>query len=97
MKGRKEKLIIENHDFIGIVGAVCVLVSYLLLQSNKMSPSSFSYSALNLAGAVMIMFSLANAWNLTAFIIEIIWAIISLYGLIKWYALHRKFSREKDG
>ena len=83
-------MIIESHDFIGIVGAVCVLVSYLLLQSNKMSPSSFSYSGLNLVGAILIMFSLANAWNLTAFIIETIWAIISLYGLVKWYALHRQ-------
>lgn len=44
----------------------------------------------------MIMFSLANAWNLTAFIIEIIWAIISLYGLIKWYAFHRQSQQEKN-
>lgn len=89
-------MIIENHDFIGIVGGGFVLVSYWLLQANKMSPTSFAYSGLNLVGAVMIMFSLTNAWNLTAFIIEIIWAMISLYGLIKWYSFHRQSTREKS-
>lgn len=82
-------MIIELHDFIGIIGAIFVLVSYGLLQSNKMSPASFAYSTLNLAGAVMIMFSLSYAWNLTAFFIEIIWAVISLYGLVKWYSTYR--------
>jgi hypothetical protein len=82
---RREKVIIEVHDLIGFVGALCVLISYWLLQANKMSPTGFTYSGLNLAGAVMIMFSLVNSWNLTAFIIEIFWGLISLYGLLKWY------------
>jgi hypothetical protein len=82
---RREKMSIEAHDLIGILGAACVLISYWFLQVNKMSPTGFAYSGLNLAGAVMIMFSLANAWNLTAFVIEIFWGLISLYGLFKWY------------
>jgi len=76
---------IQSHDFIGIAGAFLILFPYFLLQARKMSSSSFWYSFLNLAGSFLIIYSLTHSWNLTAFLIEIIWAIVSFYGLIKWY------------
>ncbi len=76
---------IQFHDIIGLTGAIIILIPYLLLQINKMSADGFSYSALNFIGALCILFSLLNCWNLTAFFIEIIWGSISVWGMIRWY------------
>ena len=78
-------MIIELHDVIGFLGAIAILLAYFLLQAKKMSPDGLVYSVLNLVGAVLILFSLINAWNLTAVFIEIIWFGLSLVGIFRWY------------
>jgi hypothetical protein len=78
-------MLIEFHDIIGILGAIAILLAYFFLQAKKMSPDGLLYSLLNLIGAILILFSLANAWNLTAVFVEIIWLGISLFGILKWY------------
>ena len=70
-------------DIIGIVGVLLVVIAYGLLQSNKLSLDSKEYSLLNLIGSLLIMYSLFFTFNLSSFIIEIIWSGISVYGLIK--------------
>ena len=77
-----ESLII---DAIGIVGVAMVLATYFLLQSEKIDAKGFLYSFLNLLGALLIVYSLLYNWNLASFIIEVVWVLISLYGLLKWY------------
>ena len=83
-------MVLQTHDFIGIVGGICVLISYVLPQLNKMSSTSVAYLVLNLAGSLLIMYSLLNDWNLTAFIIETIWALASLYALGRLYSASRQ-------
>lgn len=80
---------IENHDITGLIGALLVLVPYFLLQANKMDSKGFTFSALNLIGAFMIMYSLSQSWNLTSFSIEVTWALVSIYGLYKWFMRSR--------
>lgn len=77
-------------DVIGIVGVAMVLVTYFLLQSEKIDSKGFLYSFLNLFGALLIVYSLLYNWNLASFIIEIFWVLISLYGLKKWYRNKKK-------
>jgi len=72
-------------DVVGIVGVAMVLVTYFLLQSEKIDAKGFLYSFLNFLGALLIVYSLLYNWNLASFIIEIVWVLISLYGLRKWY------------
>jgi hypothetical protein len=84
--------VVEFHDIIGFSGAVAILIAYFLLQAKKMSADGLAYSVLNLAGALLILFSLTYAWNLTAVFIEIVWSGISLFGIMKWY---RTTSTEK--
>jgi hypothetical protein len=43
------------------------------------------YPAANLVGAALILVSLCRKPNLPAFIIEVFWVTISLYGLFKWW------------
>ena len=82
MEAKIENLII---DAIGIIGVAIVVATYFLLQSEKIDSKGFLYSFLNAFGSLLIMYSLLYNWNLASFIIEIVWVLISLYGLKKWY------------
>jgi hypothetical protein len=73
-----------------MLGGVCILVSYGLLQLDKIPTTSFIYLTLNLVGALLIMYSLLTDWNFTAFIIEAIWALISLYAMVNQYFVTRQ-------
>lgn len=70
-------------DFVGNIGVFFVLLSYILLQTEKLKSTDLIYSALNTAGAILVLVSLFVTFNLSSFIIEIFWLFISLFGLIK--------------
>ena len=72
-------------DLAGFIGVVLIIVAYLLLQLEKLPSSSPKYSLFNAAGALLIMVSLIFAFNLSAFIVEAFWFLISLLGL--WRSL----------
>jgi hypothetical protein len=79
-------------DMVGFIGVLLIVVAYLLLQLDKLASSSPKYSLLNAGGALLIIVSLIFAFNLSAFIMEVFWLLISLLGL--WRSLvHRKDSR----
>ena len=71
------------HDFVGNIGVALILIAYLFLTLEKLDPKSVLYSILNGLGAVLILVSLYFAFNLSSFIIEIAWLLISLIGLIQ--------------
>jgi len=71
-------------DLIGNLGVALLIVTYLLLQLEKLDARRPAYSALNAAGAGLIALSLVFNFNLSAFIIEIFWVAISLFGLYRW-------------
>lgn len=70
-------------DIVGMTGVAVILISYFLLQSDRMKSSSLSYSISNACGAGMVMFSLAYDFNLSAFTVEVFWIAISIYGIFK--------------
>ena len=72
-------------DLTGFIGVLLIIVAYLLLQLDKLPSSSPRYSLLNAGGALLIIVSLIFAFNLSAFIVEAFWFLISLLGL--WRAL----------
>lgn len=71
------------HDLLGNVGVIIVLVSYLLLQLERLSATRPPYLLANGLGALLILISLMNQFNLSAFVIEAAWLLISVYGLIR--------------
>jgi hypothetical protein len=79
-------------DLAGFIGVLLIIVAYLLLQLDKLPSSSMSYSLLNAAGALLIIVSLIFKFNLSAFIVETFWFLISLFGLTKSLSA-RKISR----
>jgi predicted membrane protein len=83
-------------DLIGFIGVLLIVVAYLLLQLDKLPSSSPKYSLLNAGGALLIIVSLIFAFNLSAFVVEAFWFLISLLGL--WRSLiSRKDSRRSAG
>ncbi|MCA9759702.1 MAG: hypothetical protein KDA27_28150 [Candidatus Eisenbacteria bacterium] len=71
----------ELHDAIGTLGVLLIVSAYLLLQLGRMSPTSIKYSVINACGAALILFSLTYEFNVSAFIIEAFWLLISAVGI----------------
>lgn len=71
-------------DFIGLSGVALLIITYALLQLDKINPKGFWYSFNNLVVAILVTVSLIYTPNLASIVIEIFWFIISLYGLIMW-------------
>ena len=71
-------------DVVGLVGATLLMVTYLLLQVNRLQSNGLAYSLLNAIGALLIVSSLLVNFNLAAFLIEVFWVLISLIGIIRY-------------
>ena len=74
-------------DLIGNVGVVVLMIAYLMLQLNRLSSSGLAYSLLNAIGASLIVISLRINFNLSAFIMEVFWVLISLVGIYRYFRL----------
>jgi hypothetical protein len=71
------------YDVVGTLGVVIVLVAYFLLQTARLDGTSLAYSVINLVGAMLITVSLLYEFNFSAFVIEIFWMAISIYGIVR--------------
>ncbi len=78
------------YDVLGNIGVFLIILTYFLLQIRKLSSESLLYSALNALGASLIVVSLLFDFNLSAFIVEAFWVIISLIGIGKYYLPRKK-------
>ncbi len=68
-------------DIVGGLGVAMTLFAYIALQMKKIAAHDLLYLSLNLFGSIFIIYSLVYSWNLYAFIVELVWGLISLYGL----------------
>ena len=84
-------------DLIGNVGVVVLMIAYLMLQLNKLSSSGLAYSLLNAVGACLIVLSLIVNFNLSAFIMEVFWVLISFVGIYRYFRLKSPRSQTLDG
>ncbi len=73
------------YDVIGMSGTILVVISYVLLQLEKLSSTGLAFNLVNLAGAVLLLISLCFNFNLASFVIEIFWIGASLIGLYRFY------------
>lgn len=73
------------HDLVGNLGVVCILLSYALLQLDKLDLKSLAYSLINAVGAVLIIVSLIYNFNLSSMVIEIVWLSISLFAIARYF------------
>src|SRR5207249_4268309 len=74
---------IEPYDIVGFAGAAIFVVVYFANQQRWLSSEDWRYPLANLIGAMLILVSLLYEWNFPSVVIEVFWAVISLYGMAK--------------
>jgi len=74
-------------DVIGNLGVVILMVTYLLLQLNRLRSDDLAYSLLNAVGASLIILSLLVDFNLSAMLMEVFWVLISFVGIYRYFRL----------
>jgi len=76
-------MVLDPFTLAGITGSTLIIVAYFANQQGWLRVEDWRYPLANLVGAILILVSLATAWNLPAAVIETFWAAISVYGLIR--------------
>ena len=78
------------QDAGGLVGVLIILIAYAGAALGRIDPQRPLSLTCNLVGASLILWSLfTQAFNLPASAMEGAWALVSLFGLVRW-ALRRK-------
>ena len=70
-------------DALGLLGVVLFLLAYFLLQVGRMRGHSLTYQLMNAFGALLVLVSLLYAFNLSAFLMELAWLAVSIYGIFR--------------
>ena len=77
-------------DLIGFSGVALLIVTYAMLQLDKIDPKGFWYSFNNLIVAILVTVSLVYTMNIASMVIEVFWFIISVYGLYAYFKRNKK-------
>lgn len=74
---------IEWYNWCGYAGVLLVVLAFLLLQVQKLHGNGWIYQLMNVLGAIGLILSLVfGSFNLPAFLMELGWALIGIYGII---------------
>jgi hypothetical protein len=73
------------YDLIGLIGVTVIILTYVLLQAERLRSDNLIYSLLNALGASLILLSLYFSFNFSAFVVEFFWLLISLFGIGKYF------------
>lgn len=84
-------------DLVGNIGVIVLMITYLMLQLNKLSSDALAYSVLNAVGASLIVISLLFDFNLSALLMEVFWVLISFVGIYRYFRLKALRSSTLDG
>ena len=57
--------------------------AYVAAQLHRLDPGRAPSLIINLAGACLVMLSLVYAFNISAFLMEVVWAAAALFGLVR--------------
>jgi hypothetical protein len=68
---------------VGLLGMIVTLLAYFLLQALKLNGNGLIYQLMNAVGALGVALSLLlGTFNLPAFLLEVVWLAISIYGIV---------------
>lgn len=71
------------HEWAGLIGVILVLLAFLLLQARMLHGNGLIYQLMNALGAFGVLLSLLfGIFNLPAFLLELLWVLISIYGMV---------------
>lgn len=74
------------YDILGTLGVAVIIITYVLLQIERVRSDQLIYSLLNAIGASLILVSLYFDFNLPSVVVEFFWLLISMFGIGKYLA-----------
>lgn len=74
----------DTIDWIGFIGVFQILLAYALNVAGKLDKNDLTFIMLNLIGAGMACLASVLMKYLPFIILEGVWAIVSLYSLMKY-------------
>ena len=80
---------IALYDLVGLVGAAIIVAAYFANQQRWLASDDWRFPAANLVGASLILVSLWFDWNLPSVVIEAVWALVSIWGMVRSLADRR--------
>jgi hypothetical protein len=75
------------YDVVGFSGTLMILGAFAAQQMGKLRGDSPPYQLLNLFGAAGVLISLLGTFNISVFVLESAWVLVSAYGL--WRGMRR--------
>ncbi len=72
-------------DIVGLIGVTLLIITYAMLQFDRIDPKGFWYSFNNMVVAVLVTVSLLYSFNLASMVIEVFWFSLSVYGIWNYY------------
>ena len=79
----------SHYEVAGLTGVALFLAAYAGAQFGKLDPQRLPAVLMNLVGAGLVLYSMIEAFNLAAFVLETAWGVIALIGLVR-LAMKRK-------
>ena len=76
---------LQWFDWVGILGPLMTLGAFFLLQAGKIHGNRLAYQLLNLVGAACVLVSLLGKFNISVFLLEATWVVISIYGIVRTF------------
>lgn len=77
-------------DIAGLVGVGLMLVAYAASALGKLDATRAPALLANLVGAILVLFSLKYAWNISSFVLEVAWFLVAAVGLLRLALRRRK-------
>lgn len=74
-------------QLVSILGALCILSPFALVQLGRMQSTSLAYQLLNLVGAAVLAVVAVVERQYGFIVLEGTWALVSLVGLVRVQAL----------
>jgi hypothetical protein len=71
------------YEIIGWTGTMLILLAYLLVSIQKITPVSKTYQLLNLFGAAFVIVNVSFHGAIPSVALNLVWLVVALYGLIK--------------
>ncbi len=78
------------YDIVGTAGVSLIVAAYFLLQTERLRSTALSYSLMNGVGAALVVVSLCFNFNLSAFLVEAFWVLISALGVVRYFRQKRR-------
>jgi hypothetical protein len=78
------------YDWAGLIGVALTLVAFFLLQAGRVRGDGLPYQLMNAFGAFAVLLSLFYAFNLSAFLLEFLWLLISIYGMVRGWRMRQQ-------